>query len=258
MDAVIEVDNLSGGYEDTPVFEDVSFDVRPQEVLVILGTSGCGKTTLLKHLIGLLRPWQGTVKLWGQDIGQMNEDELNELRTRFAVTFQHGALLNSISAGENVALPMVERGVEKELIPALVRMKLGLVGLADAEDKMPSELSGGMRKRCALARALALDPEIVFFDEPSAGLDPVTAAGIDRLILKLRHLLGITVVVVTHELESIRTIADRALMLEDRRIIFLGTLDEVEDAADSRVRAFFHRDPESALAAASSARDIES
>lgn len=251
MKPVIEVESLVGGYEGTRVIDGVSFDVRPQEILVILGTSGCGKTTLLKHLIGLLRPMSGSVRLWGEDIGRMNEDELNALRTRFAVTFQSGALLNSITAAENVALPMREQGVPKELIRPLVRMKLSLVGLADAGDKMPAELSGGMRKRCATARALALDPEILFFDEPSAGLDPVTAAGLDRLILKLRDLLGITVVVVTHELDSIRTIADRALMLEDRRIIFLGPLSEVEGAEDRRVQAFFHRDPQAAFAAES-------
>jgi phospholipid/cholesterol/gamma-HCH transport system ATP-binding protein len=247
MEPVIEVENLVGGYGPVRVIEDVTFDVRPQEILVILGTSGCGKTTLLRHLIGLQRPLSGSVRLWGQDITRMDEDRLNALRTRFAVSFQSGALLNSIPAAENVALPMRERGVPRDLIPALVRMKLSLVGLADAGHKMPAELSGGMRKRCALARALALDPEIVFFDEPSAGLDPVTAAGLDLLILKLRDLLGITVVVVTHELESIRTIADRALMLEDRRIIFLGPLSGVEQAPDPRVRAFFRREPEDAF-----------
>ncbi|NQT54127.1 ATP-binding cassette domain-containing protein, partial [bacterium] len=218
------------------------------EVLVILGTSGCGKTTLLKHLIGLLRPMAGSVRLWGQDIAGMDEDALNALRQRFAVAFQSGALLNSISAADNVALPMRERGLPKDLIPALVRMKLSLVGLGHAGAKMPDELSGGMRKRCAIARALALDPEILFFDEPSAGLDPVTAAGVDRLILKLRHLLDITVVVVTHELDSIRTIADRALMIEGGQIVFLGPLADVDAASDPRVRAFFDRDPEAALA----------
>ena len=247
MEPVIEVDDLVGGYGSLVVIDGVSFDVHPGEILVVLGTSGCGKSTLLKLMVGLLPPMSGSVRLWGKEVAAADEDRLDELRRRFAVTFQSGALLNSISAAENVALPMVERGLSRELIPALVRMKLSLVGLAEAGDKMPAQLSGGMRKRVALARALALDPEIVFFDEPTAGLDPVTAAGIDRLIVTLRDLLGITVVVVTHELDSIRAIADRALMLADRRAIFVGPLAQVERAADPRVQAFFERLPEEPL-----------
>ncbi|NQT89107.1 ABC transporter ATP-binding protein [bacterium] len=241
---VIEVENLVGAYGSTRILHDVTFDVHDNEVLVILGTSGCGKTTLLRHLIGLMRPMSGSVRLWGQDIATLDEDEMDALRARFGVAFQAGALFNSITAAENIALPMRERGIAPEIIPALARMKLSLVGLADAAEKMPGDLSGGMRKRVAFARALALDPEIVFFDEPSAGLDPVTAAGLDRLILTLRDLLGITVVVVTHELDSIRTIADRALMLADGETIFLGPLDQIDQAEDPRVRQFFDRDPD--------------
>jgi phospholipid/cholesterol/gamma-HCH transport system ATP-binding protein len=245
---VIEVEDLVAGYAGTEVLRGVSFDVRPREIVVILGISGCGKTTLLKHIIGLLRPASGSVRLWGQDITGLEEDELNAFRARFGVAFQSDALFNSITAAENVALPMRERGLERDIIPALVQMKLRLVGLADAGPKMPSELSGGMRKRVALARALALDPEIVFFDEPSAGLDPVTAAGLDRLIRSLRDLLGITVVVVTHELASIRAIADRALMLADGEVIFSGPLEAVDRAEDPRVGQFFRREPSLAQA----------
>jgi phospholipid/cholesterol/gamma-HCH transport system ATP-binding protein len=244
MESVIEVDDLIAGYGSVRILDGVSFEVRRQEILVILGGSGCGKTTLLQHLIGLLRPSSGSVRLFGQDIATMEEDALDTLRTRFGVAFQSGALFGSLTVAENVALPMREHGLDGEMIPALVRMKLGLVGLAEAGPKMPSELSGGMRKRVAFARALALEPEVVFFDEPSAGLDPVTAAGLDRLILKLRKLLGITIVVVTHELDSIRAIADRALMLADGKAIFFGTLDEVPDALDPRVHQFFHREPD--------------
>ncbi|MFP4058311.1 MAG: ABC transporter ATP-binding protein [Candidatus Brocadiia bacterium] len=243
-DVVIEVRDLVAAYGAERILEGITFDVREREILVILGASGCGKTTLLKHLIGLLRPASGSVRLWGRDIARMEEDELDALRARFGVAFQSDALFNSITAAENVELPMREHGFDPELVPALAQMKLSVVGLGDAGPKMPSQLSGGMRKRVALARALALEPEIVFFDEPTAGLDPVTAAGIDQLILQLRELLGITVVVVTHELASIRTIADRALMLAEGRAIFLGPVADVERAPDRRVAQFFRRQPE--------------
>ena len=239
MASVIEVEGLAAEYDSVRVLEDVTFEVREGEILAIVGISGCGKTTLLRYLIGLLRPRRGIVRLWGQDITAMEEDELDCFRARFGVSFQASALFNSITAAENVALPMRERAVDKELIPTLVRMKLSLVGLADAGDKMPADLSGGMRKRVAIARALALDPELVFFDEPTAGLDPVTAAGLDQLILRLRDLLGITVVAVTHSLDSIRTVADRVLLLAGGTVRFFGPLAAVAGSGDPEVIRFF-------------------
>jgi phospholipid/cholesterol/gamma-HCH transport system ATP-binding protein len=244
MAPVIEVENLVAEYGSVRVLADVTFQVQPGEILTIVGVSGCGKTTLLKHLIGLLRPARGSVRLWGQDITRMEEDELDRFRARFGVSFQSGALFNSISAAENVALPMRERGLDRELIPALVRMKLSLVGLADAGDKMPADLSGGMRKRVALARALALDPELVFFDEPSAGLDPISARRLDDLILELRDGLGATVVVVTHELASIFAIGDDSVLLDAdaKTMIAAGSPKKLlAESTDPRVRSFLTR-----------------
>jgi len=241
--SIIEVEDLVAQYGSTRVLEGVSLDVQPTEIVTVVGVSGCGKTTLLKHLIGLLRPASGAVRLWGHDIVGMDEEELDRFRARFGVSFQSGALFNALTAAENVALPMRERGIHEDLIPALVRMKLSLVGLADAGEKMPSDLSGGMRKRVALARALALDPELVFFDEPSAGLDPVTSAGIDQLILNLRGLLAITVVAVTHNLDSIRAISDRVLLLAGGRAHFFGPLDAASRSEDPHVVRFFRAEP---------------
>lgn len=250
MQPVIEVENLVAEYDSLRVLEDVSFAVERGEILAIVGTSGCGKTTLLRHLIGLRQPKSGTVRLWGEDIARMEEDELDRFRARFGVSFQSGALFNSISAADNVALPMRERGIEEELVPSLVNLKLSLVGLGEVGEKLPADLSGGMRKRVAIARAIALDPELVFFDEPSAGLDPVTAAGLDQLILRLRELLDITVVAVTHSLDSIRAIADRVLLLAGGRARFFGPLADVARSSDPEVIRFFRTRPGRAAAAA--------
>ncbi len=242
---IIEVRGLEARYGDVRVLSDVSFSVKRGEVFVILGASGCGKTTLLKHMTGLMLPTSGCVIHDGTDLTQLDEDGLALLQREIGIAFQSGALFNSMTVGENVAMPLREfRLVDRALIPYLVRLKLSLVGLADAEHRFPDALSGGMRKRAGLARAIAADPPVVYFDEPSAGLDPITAAGLDELILSLRDLLGITFVIVTHELDSIKRIADRALMLDRGVVTFLGTIDEAMASDNERVRQFFERRPD--------------
>lgn len=246
---LIEVEHLVAHYDSRLILNDLSFTVQQGEILVILGGSGSGKSTLLKHMVGLLHPSAGAVRYWGRDLVPMDEEERAGLLKRMGIAFQAGGLFNSLTLADNVALPLREHGgLDEAIIATLVRMKLSLVGLAHAGNLLPGELSGGMRKRAGVARALALDPEIVFFDEPSAGLDPITAASLDHMILSLRRLLGLTMVVVTHELESIRSIADRALMLDQGRIIFLGTLAEVADSPQPRVQQFFARQPDATLA----------
>jgi len=242
---IIEVRDLVACYGEQVVLDQISFDVYPDEILVVLGGSGCGKTTLLRHMVGLIKPAAGQIRYWGKDLTKMDEDELTMLLRRIGILFQSGALFNSMTVAENVALPIEEYGgMDKTLTDILAWMKLSLVGLGDCGVRMPDELSGGMRKRVGFARAIAMDPEIVFFDEPSAGLDPIMAAGLDKLILDMRRLLGITMVVVTHELESIRTVADRVLMLDQGKKIFEGTLKDAEGCTIARVRQFFDRKPD--------------
>lgn len=245
---VIEVEHLTAHYGSRLILDDISFTVHQGEILVVLGGSGSGKSTLLKHMVGLLHPTAGAIRYWGRDLLQMDEDERATLRKRIGISFQSGGLFNSLTLAENVALPLREKGgLDEATLQALVRMKLSLVGLADAGQRLPGELSGGMKKRAGVARALALDPEILFFDEPSAGLDPIMAAGLDQMMLSLRRLLGLTMVVITHELESIRTVADRALMLDRGKIIFLGSMAEVAQSPQARVQQFFQRQPDAVM-----------
>ena len=241
----IEVEGLECRYEERVVLEGVSFAVKPGEVFFVIGGSGCGKSTLLKHLVGLLPPARGAVRYGGRDFTRADPAERRELLRTFGVLYQGGALWSSMTRRENVALPL-------ELFPALdrrerdavVALKLAQVGLAGYEDYYPSEISGGMKKRAGLARALALDPAIVFFDEPSAGLDPVTSLKLDELILHLRDTLGTTIVIVSHELASIFGTADRVVMLDRaaRGVIAEGDPRALRDhSPDERVREFLNR-----------------
>ncbi len=243
---VIKVRNLTVQFGDNLVLDNISFDVNRSEIFVILGGSGCGKTTLLRHLLGLRKPQGGHIYYNDVDIVDASEKELEDVQRGFGVLFQSGALLKSMTLGENVALPLKEStNLSDELIDELVKLKLSMVALGGKEDLMPSELSGGMQKRGGLARAIALDPEILFFDEPSAGLDPITSAELDNLIIKMNATLKTTMIVVTHELQSIYAIAQRAIMLdrESHSIIAEGKPTEMRDTSDHPlVKAFFLRE----------------
>jgi phospholipid/cholesterol/gamma-HCH transport system ATP-binding protein len=243
LEHTIEVRDLVARYGEVTILDGVDLTVRPAEVRVILGGSGSGKSTLLKHIIGLAQPSGGTVRLLGVDLVEADEPEREAVMGRIGMLFQGGALLNSLTIHENVALPIVERcrDLAKDVVDEVVRMKLALVDLSHAAALTPPELSGGLRKRAALARAMALDPEILFCDEPSAGLDPVTAAALDELLLNLKARFGMSLVVVTHELASIEAIADTVTMIDKGKIIADGTLDQVKGMDHPRVRAFFDR-----------------
>ncbi|HET6490807.1 MAG TPA: ATP-binding cassette domain-containing protein [Syntrophales bacterium] len=244
-DPVIIVENLTARYDDVTILENVSFEVYRGERFMILGGSGCGKSTLLKHMIGLLKPSSGRVLINGIDITQADERWLQQVRRQIGVLFQADALFGSMSLAQNVALPLTEyTDLSPELVREIVKMKLGLVDLSGYDNHMPAELSGGMRKRAGLARAMALDPMFLFFDEPWAGLDPVTAAELDILIRSINEGIGTTMVFVTQELASIFNLGQRVIMLhkEARGIIARGTPAELrEKSTDSRVMNFFNR-----------------
>ena len=244
---VIEVENLTARFGDDTILADVSFQVFKGEILVIIGGSACGKSTLLKHMIGLYRPYAGRILINGVDVNTKNEAELRRLRTHFGVLFQAGALFGSMTLAENVALPLQEyTDLSPAAIEDIVKMKLSLVNLSGYENHLPEEISGGMKKRAGLARAMALDPTVLFFDEPSAGLDPITSVELDNLIKSLNAGMGTTMVIVTHELESIFNIAHRVIMLDKgaKGIIAEGDpLELKEHSTDPRVANFFNRRP---------------
>ncbi|MBN1433857.1 ATP-binding cassette domain-containing protein [Candidatus Fermentibacterales bacterium] len=244
---LIRVRNLRGGYGKLLVLENVSMEVLEGEILLIVGRSGCGKTTLMNYLLGLARPWAGQILYRGSPLVFDGPSSLTAVRRRWGVLFQSGALLASLSLLENVALPLTEFTELDASEADLVAMsKLALVGLEEFADSLPLEVSGGMQKRAGLARALAMDPDVLFFDEPSAGLDPVTSGELDELIRRLNGDLGTTMVIVTHELASIFAVSDRVIMLdaEEKGIIAEGTAHQLRDSTgDERVSAFFNRRP---------------
>jgi phospholipid/cholesterol/gamma-HCH transport system ATP-binding protein len=245
-DPAIRIANLVTRFGEREILKGVSLDVGRGETFVILGGSGSGKSTLLRHIVGLARPTRGSIWIHGKDITKIPEEELNELRRKMGMAFQNSALFNSMTVGENVALPLHEHTrLEPSTIQIMARIKLEQVGLSGFESFMPSQLSGGMRKRAGIARALAMDPEILLFDEPSAGLDPIIAAGIDRLILKLKQAFHMTMVLVTHELASAFLIADRLAMIDQGKILFVGTPAELQASTVARVRQFLDREPDS-------------
>jgi phospholipid/cholesterol/gamma-HCH transport system ATP-binding protein len=244
---IIVVENLTARYGEKLIFRDVSFQVKKGEILVILGGSGCGKSTLLKHMFGLYKPASGRVLINGIDVAAGDEKDLERIRRDIGVLFQSGALFGSMTLAENVSLPLEEyTDLSRDAIERIVRMKLAMVSLAGFENHLPSELSGGMKKRAGLARAMALDPTVLFFDEPSAGLDPVTSAELDILMKQINSGLGTTMIVVTHELDSIFSIAHRVVMLDRdaKGIIAVGDPKELkESSTDIRVTNFFNRIP---------------
>ncbi len=245
IEPVLSLRNLRVSYGEREILHGISFDVVRGETLVILGGSGSGKSTLLRTLVGLEKPSAGEIWIKGRDLAKTSTAEMDEIRTKIGMSFQGGALFGSMTVGENVALPLREHThLEDSTIEIILRLKLQQVGLEGFEYYTPAQLSGGMKKRAAVARALAMDPEILFFDEPSAGLDPIIAAGIDELILELKRAFHMTIIVVTHELASAFLIADRMLLIDKGNIVALGTTEEMRSSTQPRVRQFLDRIPE--------------
>ncbi len=239
---VLSLRNLRVSYGEREILHGITFDVVRGETLVILGGSGSGKSTLLRTLVGLEKPSAGEIWIKGRDLAKTSAAEMEEIRRKIGMSFQGGALFGSMTVGENVALPLREHTkLEDSTIEIILRLKLQQVGLEGFEYYTPAQLSGGMKKRAAVARALAMDPEILFFDEPSAGLDPIIAAGIDQLILELKRAFHMTIIVVTHELASAFLIADRMLLIDKGNIVALGTTEEMRSSTQPRVRQFLDR-----------------
>lgn len=237
---IIAIHGLTVAYGDKTILKDISAEIYPGEVTVILGGSGCGKTTLLKSILRLTDVTSGSISLMGKDVVNMPDDEFNLILKSIGMLFQGGALINSISVRDNVSIPLEQHTkLNRRFIDRLIRVKLRLVKMEHAVHLLPSELSGGMRKRAALARAIALDPEILFCDEPSAGLDPLTSSALDELILDLKNQLNMTIIVVTHELASIHRIAERIIFLSDGQVVFQGTLEDARKHKIPEIEEFF-------------------
>jgi len=239
MSPAIIIKDLVTYYGGRLILDRINLTIENGETVAILGQSGCGKTTLLRHIMGLHRPTSGEVYIKGKNIFEIDEEEFNEIRKRMGVLFQSGALFNSMTVGDNVALPLREHTkLDESIIKIMIRMKLKLVGLSGFEHLMPNQISGGMKKRAGLARALAMDPEILLCDEPSAGLDPIIAAGIDNLILQLDKVFKMTIIVVTHEIKSAFTVANKIVILFKGKVISIGKPDEIKNSDDSYIRKF--------------------
>jgi len=242
LEQLIEVRGLSVRYGERQILKGLDIDIGRGQIVVIMGGSGSGKSTFLRHLLGLERPVSGSVRLMGEELGTADARRVRALRRYMGVAFQSGALLSSLSVGENVLLPVREHTrLPEDLLQVMLRLKLELVQLPGCEDLMPAELSGGMIKRVALARALIMDPPLLFLDEPSAGLDPVVAVAVDELLVRLRDQIGVSVVIVTHELESAFKVADRICVLDRGEIIALGSVEEVKASNSDRVQALLNR-----------------
>ncbi len=244
-ESAVAVRGLNAHFGATQVLYDLELTIRPSEIMVIMGGSGSGKSTFLRHLIGLEQPSSGTIELLGKDITQLGPVEMLDQRRRIGVAFQGGALFSSLSVAENIKLPLREHTqLDEKTMDIMARMKLEVVNLAGFGDHMPSELSGGMLKRAAVARAIATDPKLLFFDEPSAGLDPVVSAALDELIVRLRDAMQMTIVVVTHEIHSAFKIADRITILDQGRIVEVGTPEEVRNSPNQRIQGLLNRRPD--------------
>jgi len=242
---IIKVENVSKKYGDRQILNNVNLEINKGETVVIMGGSGCGKSTLLRHMMGSIKPDSGRIFVLGKDITRLDEHQMDEIRKRSGMSFQYSALFDSMTVKENVSLSLKEHTkLEDSVIDIVVKMKLELVGLRGFEDLLPSQLSGGMRKRVGLARAIAMDPEIIFYDEPTAGLDPVVAGVIDKLILDLSKKLSITSVVVTHDMASVFRIADRIVMLYGGEVIAHGTPEEIKTSKNGIVQQFIAGSPD--------------
>ena len=241
-ETIVKIENLSAYYADRKILDDINLSINRGEIMAIMRRSGAGKSTLLRLMLGLMQPASGSINLLGQDISKLRTKALYQLRQKIGVAFQGGALLTSLTVGDNIALPLREHTkLDENTINIMVRMKLEMVDLSACEKMMPAELSGGMLKRVALARAVIMDPKLLFFDEPSSGLDPITAVELDELILRLKKAMNMTIVVITHELQSALSIADRITILSAGKAIFTGSVAETKQSKDPYIQDFLNR-----------------